>query len=412
MPQLAGTRMGRYRLTRSLGEGGMAEVFLGYDEEMRRAVAVKVVDSREYDLVLRFQREVETIGSLTHEHILPVFDYGEQGEWRYLVMQYVEGGTLRERLQHGPLPPEEAGHILRQVASALQFAHARGIIHRDIKPSNILLRGDYAYLADFGLARELDKASSLTRTGSLLGTPEYMAPELANERVSPGVDIYALGVVLYQMLTGRVPFSGNSVLSICWKHMQEDPVPPSHLNPALPPALDAVVLRALAKDPRQRFQTAGELARACDLALERARTSRTLSATNTQALASPLGRRRARGGFVIAFSLALLFLLLTSLALTFSFFTTLSQPSPSGQAIVQFTPSHLPTDISAERKAPTTKKRPIKIVSPPTPRPTPRPTSPPTHHITPTPTPSPTTTRWPWPWPTSDWWRRHRGKDD
>ncbi len=410
MPRPAGTRMGRYRLIRSLGEGGMAEVFLGYDEEMRRAVAVKVVDSREYELVLRFQREVETIGSLTHEHILPVFDYGEQGEWRYLVMQYVDGGTLRERLQRGPLAAEEAAHILRQVASALQFAHARGIIHRDIKPSNILLRGDYAYLADFGLARDLDQASSLTKTGSLLGTPEYMAPELAKEEVSPGVDIYALGVVLYQMLTGRVPFSGNSVLSICWKHMQEDPVPPSRLNPALPPALDAVVLRALAKNPRQRFQTADELARACDLALESARTSRTLFTGNTQTLTLPLLRLRARGSFVIAFSLALLFLLLTSLALTFSFFTALSRPSPSGQAIVQSTPSHLPTDISAERKAPATKKRPIKIVSPPTPRPTPRPTSPPARHATPT--PSPTATRWPWPWPTPDWWRHHRGKDD
>jgi serine/threonine protein kinase len=120
---LAGKRMGRYRLSRRLGEGGMAEVFLAYDEEMRRAVAVKVVDSREVELVRRFQREVETIGSLTHEHILPVFDYGEQGEWRYLVMQYVEGGTLRERLQDGPLALEEACSILRQVASALQFTH-------------------------------------------------------------------------------------------------------------------------------------------------------------------------------------------------------------------------------------------------------------------------------------------------
>ena len=388
----AGTRMGRYRLSRRLGEGGMAEVFLGYDEEMCRAVAVKVVDSREFEFVLRFQREIETIGSLAHEHILPVFDYGEQGEWRYLVMQYVAGGTLRERLQNGPLAPGEAGHILRQVASALQCAHARGIIHRDIKPSNILLRGDYAYLADFGLARELDKASSLTKTGSLLGTPEYMAPELAHEEVSASVDIYALGVVLYQMLTGRVPFSGNSVLSIYWKHLQEAPVPPSRLNPTLPPAVDAVVLRALAKDPRQRFQTADALARAYDLALEA--VPRTLSTVNTQELTWPLHRLRLPGGFVLTFSLALVFLLLSSLSLALNFFNGLSreQHAPAGRAIIEFTPAHLPTDIPSELKTPTAKKHPTKVIPLPTAQPThqPKPITTPPLKPTPTPTLTPT----------------------
>lgn len=366
------TRMGRYRLSRRLGKGGMAEVFLGYDEEMRRAVAVKVLDSREFDLVQRFQREVETIGSLTHEHILPVFDSGEQGEWRYLVMQYVEGGTLRERLQDGALAPAEANSILWQVASALQFAHARGIIHRDIKPSNILLRGHYAYLADFGLARSLDIASSLTKAGSLLGTPDYMAPELADGETTTSVDIYALGIVLYQMLTGRVPFSGSSILAIYWKHLQETPVPPSSLNPTLPASVDAVVLRALAKDPRQRFQTAGELALAFELALESAQPSRTLadSELDAQKLGSLLHRQR--GSSILILSLALLLLFAASLSLAFVFFNGRTQPSQVRTAIVQFYLSPLPTSTpykhTAPTPAPTPQILPRKIIPSPTPQ--------------------------------------------
>ncbi len=401
--RLAGTSMGRYRLSRRLGEGGMAKVFLAYDEEMRRTVAVKVVDNSEFDLVRRFQREVETIGSLTHEHILPVFDYGEQGEWRYLVMQYVEGGTLRERLQDGPLAPEEANSILLQVASALQFAHARGIIHRDIKPSNILLRGNYAYLADFGLARPLDIDSSLTKTGSLLGTSEYMAPELANGEATTSVDIYALGIVLYQMLTGRVPFSGSSVLAIYWKHLQEVPVPPSRLNPTIPVTVDAVVLRALAKEPRQRFQTAAELALAFELALESPQQSRTLADLDVQ---KPEPRiRRLHRGFVLVLSLALLLLFAASLSLGFVFYNGNPQPSQVREAIIQFYPSPLPTSTAHKQAEPaprpTTNILPVKSNPSPTPKvkptlttmkPTPTPTQ-----VKPTPTPTRHRRRKHWP---------------
>ncbi|HLI05898.1 MAG TPA: serine/threonine-protein kinase [Ktedonobacteraceae bacterium] len=386
---LAGTRMGRYRLSRSLGKGGTAEVFLAYDEQMRRTVAVKVVDSREFDLLRRFLREVETIGSLTHEHILPVFDYGEQGEWRYLVMQYVEGGTLRERLQNGPLALAETNAILQQIASALQFAHARGIIHRDIKPSNILLRGNYVYLADFGLARSLDIASSLTKTGSILGTPEYIAPELANGEATASVDIYALGIVLYQMLTGRVPFSGNSVLAIYWKHLQEAPVPPSLLNPTLPASVDAVVLRALAKDPRQRFQTAGQLAEAFALALDSHRQSRTFVDRDAQKLALPLCRLRPRNGFTLILALALLFLLATSLSFTF---LTADSPRPQPVLVREFYPASLPTGTPQKRTTPTAP--PTKITHTTI---SPRPSPPPPAKPTPKPTPRP-----------PDQWHRHR----
>jgi serine/threonine protein kinase len=389
---LEGTRLGRYWLSRRLGHGGMAEVFLGYDQEMRRAVAVKVVDSKEIDLVLRFRREVETIGSLTHEHILPVFDYGEQGEWRYLVMQYVEGGTLRERLEDGPLAPKEAGHILRQVASALQFAHACGIIHRDIKPSNILLRGDYAYLADFGLARPVDRTTRLTQTGTLIGTPEYMAPELAHEEATSRVDIYALGVVLYQMLTGRVPFTGNSVLAVYWKHLQESPIPPSRLNPTIPVAVDQVVLRALAKDPRQRFQTAGELAHAYHQALEVMQQSSTLSDLQAE-VAAPLSRRLPlRGSFLLVLSMALIFLFATSISLAFILFNGgwLAQSSLVRGASVQFylspSPTSTPHTHTTPTPTPTAKTVSRRIIPPPTHqvKPTPTPTS-----VKPTPTPTP-----------------------
>ncbi|HKV03244.1 MAG TPA: serine/threonine-protein kinase, partial [Ktedonobacteraceae bacterium] len=206
MPGLEERTLGRYQLERLLGRGGMAEVYLAHDERLSREVALKVISNLSHtELLARFQREVETMGTLTHEHILPVFEYGEQGPWRYLVMPYIQQGTLSERLKtRGSLSQEAAGILLAQIASALQYAHDRGILHRDIKPSNILLRADdYAYVADFGIAKAVDEASGLTQTGSVIGTPEYMAPELLEQPASPSSDIYALGILLYQMLTGR-----------------------------------------------------------------------------------------------------------------------------------------------------------------------------------------------------------------
>src|SRR6266481_4850649 len=181
MAGLEGTSLGRYRLQSRLGRGGMSEVYLAYDELMHRDVAIKVVSSSHVDYIERFQREAKAIGNLHHNHILPAFDSGEQGPWHYLVMPYIEHNTLRERLERSDLTLEEAGELLQQIASALQHAHDNGIVHRDIKPSNILLRDDhYAYLADFGLAKSLKGSSDITQLGTLLGTPEYMAPELAD----------------------------------------------------------------------------------------------------------------------------------------------------------------------------------------------------------------------------------------
>lgn len=261
MPGLEGTTLGRYHLLRRSGRGGMSEVYLAHDELMEREVAIKVVSSGHADYVERFRREVQAIANLSHKHILPAFDTGEHDHWYYLVMPYIEQGTLRDRLERGPLTLEEAGEILQQIASALQFAHDHGIIHRDIKASNILLRDDhYTYLADFGLAKTLEGGSELTQTGSLLGTPEYMAPELAEGPATTTSDIYALGILLYQMVTGRVPFTAETPLAIYWKQIREQPIPPSRLNPAIPRPVEEVILRALEKDPRRRFKTALALA--------------------------------------------------------------------------------------------------------------------------------------------------------
>ncbi len=267
MPGLEGTSLGRYQLLGRLGRGGMSEVYLAYDERMDRNVALKVVSSSQSDYLERFHREADAISSLHHPHILPAYDYGDQEPWHYLVMPNIEHGTLRHHLEKGALSLEDAGEMLNQIAGALQSAHDNGIIHRDIKPSNILLRDEhYAYLADFGLAKALEGGSELTQTGALLGTPEYMAPDLADGPATTSSDIYALGVLLYQMVAGRVPFTGETPVSIYMKHVREQPLPPSFYNSSIPHSIDQVVLRALEKDPQRRYQSAQELADAFEQA--------------------------------------------------------------------------------------------------------------------------------------------------
>jgi len=238
----------------------MAEVYLAQDTETGQQVAIKMVHRSSGDYYERCRREVAAVALLKHNHILPALDCGEYESWYYLVTPYVEGGTLQNRLAQGPMTLEEAGKILEQLVAALQFSHDHGIIHRDIKASNVFLRDqDYIYLADFGLVKHIEHDYSITQSGYLIGTPEYMAPELVDVPATISSDIYALGILLYQMLTGRVPFTGSTPVAICLKHIREQPVPPSLLNPLIPPAIEAVVLRALEKDPAKRFQSAQEL---------------------------------------------------------------------------------------------------------------------------------------------------------
>lgn len=256
-------RLGYYCLLRRLGYGGMSEIYLAYDELRQRNVALKVVDAAQADHAQRFQCEVETLMRLSHEHIVPLYDWGKQDDYYFFSMPYYAGGSLRERLSYGPLSLDEAGNIFEQVAGALHCAHEHGILHRDIKPSNVLFGDERTvYLADFGLARLVEQEGGITQTGCLIGTPEYLAPELVTEPASQKSDIYALGVLLYRMLTGRLPFKGATPLILYWKHASEPPVRPSSLNPLIPPAIDDVILRALAKDPADRLATAWEMATA------------------------------------------------------------------------------------------------------------------------------------------------------
>lgn len=274
MQQLEQVTMGRYHILRRLARGGMAEIYLARDIETDQVVAVKLVNTSVGDYYERFRDEIKAQSGLSHEHILPVLGHGEFESWCYLVTPYIVHGTLNERLLQGPLSLEEADIIFIQLAQALQYAHDKGIVHRDIKPSNVLMRdGTHVYLADFGLVKRVGANNGLTLTGYLIGTPEYMAPELAEQEASPSSDVYALGVLLYQMLSGRVPFKAPTPIGVYLKHIRDIPEPPSTFNPTIPIEVERVIFRALEKDPRRRFQSAQELylayARAMKVARER-----------------------------------------------------------------------------------------------------------------------------------------------
>lgn len=276
MLELEGTQLGHYQLQHRLARGGMSEVYLAFDISTQSVVALKVVNKLQEAHMQRFQREVQVLEQLVHRHILQIFEYGEDDAWCYVAMPYVKEGTLRHRLYDGPLSLIETNVFFMQIAEALQWSHEHGIIHRDIKPSNVLLHeGRHVYLADFGLAKSLADEHDMTQTGCLIGTPEYMAPELSEEPATCASDIYALGVLLYQMLTGQVPFHGETPLAIYWKHLREIPPPPSQLNSAIPTSVENVILHALEKDPQQRYQSVSEMAAALSSAVAEACAAQT-----------------------------------------------------------------------------------------------------------------------------------------
>ncbi len=267
----------RYLLQRHLHHGNLSDVYHAYDQHLQCDVAIKVVCHDQPESRQRLHSEIQTLNSLTHDHILPILDHGECGLYHYLVMPYFKQGTLHRRISKGVLTAAEAGRILDQVASALQYAHDQAILHRDIKPSNILISNEddlSVYLADFGLAKAVSGGSQITQTGCLIGTPDYMAPELIEEPESVSSDIYSLGILLYHMLTGQPPFSATTPIAILWKHVREQPIPPSRLNPALTPSIEGVILRALHKNPKQRFLSARELAQAYVNALQKSRQTK------------------------------------------------------------------------------------------------------------------------------------------
>lgn len=263
------TRFGRYEIRAELGRGGMATVYHAYDPTVGRDVAVKVLPGQflhDPSFRARFEREAKIIASLEHSAIVPVYDFGEQDGQPYLVMRYMTGGSLSDRIKEGPLSVAEAARIFHRLAPALDQAHLRGIIHRDLKPGNILFdQYDDAYIADFGIAK-LSEASMAFTGSAIIGTPAYMSPEQARgDAVIDGrSDIYALGAILFEMLTGRTPYEASTPMGLAMKHIIE-PVPRIlEVNPDLPPGCEAIIMRAMAKEPEHRYQSTEELADALD----------------------------------------------------------------------------------------------------------------------------------------------------
>jgi eukaryotic-like serine/threonine-protein kinase len=251
---------GRYRVISRLGSGGMADVYCAEDQQLGRRVALKVLYRRfaeDQEFVERFRREASSAAGLQHQHVVSVYDRGEFDGTYWIAMEYLEGRSLKRLIQEeGPLAPDRAIDLATQILRAARFAHRRGIIHRDLKPHNVIVDAEgRAKVTDFGIARA--GASDMTQTGSIMGTAQYLSPEQAQgHAVSAQSDIYSVGIILYEMLTGRVPFEGESAVTIALKQVSEHPVAPSQLNPAVTPALEATVMRALAKDPAQRYPDA------------------------------------------------------------------------------------------------------------------------------------------------------------
>jgi len=261
-----GTRIGSYKLIKHIKQGGMSTVYLGYHIFTRAYVAIKVVDGYCADREMLY-REREITQALQHEHIVPCLDAGLYGRYYYLVMPYYQGGTLEDMLNESVLTLEEACTVLEQLTSALTYIHSLGILHRDIKPTNILFDQDYnLYLSDFGIAAWLGEKP--LHNGHVMGTAQYIAPELFEGYLDERSEVYSVGILLYEMLTGYLPFDGPSDWKICLHHLETQPLAPSLCNPSIPRPVEQVILRALEKDPRQRYQTVEDLLHAFQKALE------------------------------------------------------------------------------------------------------------------------------------------------
>src|SRR5690348_18439161 len=254
---------GRYRIERKLGAGGMADVYLAEDQELGRRVAIKILNDRhaaDDSFIERFRREAKNAAGLSHPNIVSIYDRGEAEGTYYIAMEYLDGRSLKELIVgRGPAPIKTAIDYARQILAAVGFAHKHGIVHRDIKPHNVLVGGEGRLkVTDFGIARS--GASQMTEVGSIIGTAQYLSPEQARGApVDQTSDLYSVGVVLYEMLTGVVPFSGDTPVEIAMKHLSSTPEAPSAKRAEVPRELDLVVLRALAKDPADRYQSAEEM---------------------------------------------------------------------------------------------------------------------------------------------------------
>jgi eukaryotic-like serine/threonine-protein kinase len=299
---------GRYRIQRKLGAGGMADVYLAEDQELGRRVAIKILNSRhgnDDQFIERFRREAKNAAALNHPNIVSIYDRGEAEDTYYIAMEFLDGRTLKELIVgRGAAPINVAIEYARQILSALRFAHRHGIVHRDIKPHNVLVDGEgRVKVTDFGIARA--GSSQMTETGSIVGTAQYLSPEQARGgEVDPRSDLYSLGVVLYELLTGKTPFEGETPVEIAMKHLSNPPRPPSKLREDVPRELDMVVLRALAKNPDDRYQSADQM----EADLERVARGASVSAatvdTATQVMSRPATAAAVAGSATAATMIA------------------------------------------------------------------------------------------------------------
>ncbi|HZI66080.1 MAG TPA: serine/threonine-protein kinase, partial [Thermoanaerobaculia bacterium] len=310
----AGTRLGPYEIVAPIGAGGMGEVYRARDTRLERTVAVKVLPSHlsaSEESRQRFEREARTISQLSHPHICALYDVGREGETEYLVMEYLEGETLSERLDRGALPTDQVLRFGVEIADGLDKAHRQGIVHRDLKPGNVMLTKSGVKLLDFGLAKVVAQAAgsgasltalptraNLTQEGTILGTFQYMAPEqLEGREADSRTDIFAFGAVLHEMATGKKAFSGESQASLISSIMASEPPPVSAVAPLAPPALDRIVRRCLVKDPDGRWQSARDVSLELD---EVARSPMTATTATT-----PVARRSGFAGWIVAAGLLL-----------------------------------------------------------------------------------------------------------
>src|SRR5580692_6920731 len=255
----------RYELTHLIARGGMAQVYRARDRQLDRPVALKILFpelSVDRAFVERFRREAQAAANLSHPNIVPVFDWGEDGGTYFIVMEFIDGRALSSILRSaGPMHPDRAAEIGADVAQALDFAHRSDVIHRDVKPGNVLITEDgIVKVTDFGIARAINTEESLTQTGAVMGTATYFSPEQAEGMgVDARSDIYSLGVVLFEMVTGRPPFMGDSPVSVASKHVREQAPAPRQFNPSVPQDLEAIILKCMAKSPEYRYATGGDL---------------------------------------------------------------------------------------------------------------------------------------------------------
>ncbi len=279
---LIGVRLGSYQVIEAVGAGGMARIYKGVHTELNRFAAIKVVNwglQEDPEFTERFRREAQAIASLRHPNIVQIFDFGKYEHGYFMAMEFIDGSDLaqllrRHRHNHSLLPQPQVVQVIRDIANALDYAHRHGVIHRDIKPSNIMInREGQSILTDFGLVMLQTRQSQVT-LGNTFGTPHYVAPEqaISSAAAVPASDIYSLGVILYELATGQLPFDDESPLSVALKHVSELPTPPAQLNPDLSPELEEIILKAMSKQPVDRFNTAGELAAALTAAWSGAET--------------------------------------------------------------------------------------------------------------------------------------------